>query len=173
MNREPERGTNRHSLVTLMQPAVCGSRALRAPVASGYEGAGGPVRLTALSGAPHSPHNFIPYRLFFWHRGAFHRVLPTRRARLRSGDDSAGPSGASRIQASGCNRHTSWGNRLLETAPIAGHVWLFVAPFGRWSTDARGAPQVPCRPQALSTRAMWRGPSAGQETKAEQGAPAG
>jgi hypothetical protein len=26
--------------------------------------------------------------------------------------------------------YTSWGNRLLETAPIGGHVWLFVAPFG-------------------------------------------
>jgi sodium/potassium-transporting ATPase subunit alpha len=26
--------------------------------------------------------------------------------------------------------YTSWGNLLLGTAPIGGHVWLFVAPFG-------------------------------------------
>jgi sodium/potassium-transporting ATPase subunit alpha len=26
--------------------------------------------------------------------------------------------------------YTPWGNRLLETAPIGGHVWLFIAPFG-------------------------------------------
>jgi hypothetical protein len=25
--------------------------------------------------------------------------------------------------------YTSWGNLLLGTAPIGGHVWLFVAPF--------------------------------------------
>ena len=26
--------------------------------------------------------------------------------------------------------YTSWGNVLFGTAPIGGHVWLFIAPFG-------------------------------------------
>jgi sodium/potassium-transporting ATPase subunit alpha len=26
--------------------------------------------------------------------------------------------------------YTPWGNLLLGTAPIGGHMWLFVAPFG-------------------------------------------